>query len=91
MQVELPAAYSPDLVEITALASVLHSFYNGLENVFLSISKAVDADVPTLFFSPGVGRARESGGTTGQKLGSHQEITREVSEYLITRGRLVHA
>jgi hypothetical protein len=37
----------PDLVEITALASVLHSFYNGLENIFLSIAKGIDADVPT--------------------------------------------
>ena len=25
----------PDLVEVTAVASVLHSFYNGLENIFL--------------------------------------------------------
>ena len=36
----------PDLVEITALASVLHSFYNGLENIFLSIAKGIDMDVP---------------------------------------------
>ena len=35
-----------DLVEVTAAASVLHSFYNGLENVFLSIAKGIDADVP---------------------------------------------
>ena len=38
---------SPDLVEITAVGSVLHSFYNGLENIFLSIAKEVDLDVPT--------------------------------------------
>jgi hypothetical protein len=31
----------PDLVEITALASILHSFYNGLENIFLSIPKVL--------------------------------------------------
>jgi hypothetical protein len=37
----------PDLVEITALASVLHSFYNGLENIFLSIAKGLDQQVPT--------------------------------------------
>jgi hypothetical protein len=37
---------TPDLVDITAAASVLHSFYNGLENIFLSIAKGVDADVP---------------------------------------------
>jgi hypothetical protein len=37
----------PDLVEITAMASVLHSFYNGLENIFLSIVKGLDQQVPT--------------------------------------------
>jgi hypothetical protein len=38
---------APDLVQVTALASVLHSFYNGLENMFLSIAKGVDDAVPT--------------------------------------------
>ena len=38
---------TPDLVQVTALASVLHSFYNGLENIFLSIAKGVDDAVPT--------------------------------------------
>jgi len=28
----------PDLVEMTAVASVLHSFYNGLENIFMSVA-----------------------------------------------------
>lgn len=37
----------PDLIETTAAASVLHSFYNGLENIFLVIAKGIDADVPT--------------------------------------------
>ncbi len=37
---------TPGLVDATAVASVLHSFYNGLENVFLSIAKGIDADVP---------------------------------------------
>lgn len=37
----------PDLIEVTALASVLHSFYNGLENIFLSIAKGIDRDIPT--------------------------------------------
>jgi hypothetical protein len=35
-----------DLVEITALASVLHSFYNGLENIFLCIARGIDHNVP---------------------------------------------
>ncbi len=36
-----------DLVEVTAIASVLHSFYNGLENIFLVIAKGIDSDIPT--------------------------------------------
>lgn len=37
----------PDTVEIAAVASVVHSFYNGLENIFLSIAKLIDQDVPS--------------------------------------------
>jgi hypothetical protein len=37
---------TPDLVEVTAMASVLDSFYNGLENIFLSITKGLDQEVP---------------------------------------------
>ena len=37
----------PDLIETTAAASVLHSFYNGLELIFLSIAKRLDGQVPT--------------------------------------------
>lgn len=37
----------PDLIEVTACASVLHSFYNGLENIFLCIVKRIDRNVPT--------------------------------------------
>ncbi len=36
----------PSLIELTAMASVLHSFYNGLENAFLSIAKELDDSVP---------------------------------------------
>ena len=36
----------PDLVEMTALASVLHSFYNGVENVFILIAKKIDKNIP---------------------------------------------
>lgn len=35
---------APDLVETTALGSVLHSFYNGLEGIFLIVAKRVDED-----------------------------------------------
>ncbi len=36
----------PDLIEMTAIASVLHSFYNGIEGVFLLISKNMDKYIP---------------------------------------------
>lgn len=36
----------PSLIEVTALGSVLHSFYNGLENIFTTIAKDLDGDMP---------------------------------------------
>ncbi len=44
---ELVQVESPGLIEITASASVLHSFYNGIENIFLTIAKRIDRDTPT--------------------------------------------
>lgn len=32
----------PDFIEISAVGSTLHSFYNGLENIFLLIQKGID-------------------------------------------------
>ena len=37
----------PDLFNMTILGSVLHSFYNGLENIFDIIAKNIDKNVPT--------------------------------------------
>lgn len=37
---------TPDLVQTTALASVLHSFYNGLEGIFVAIAKEIDGELP---------------------------------------------
>jgi hypothetical protein len=37
---------APNLIELTAFASILHSFYNGLENIFLCIVKRIDINVP---------------------------------------------
>ena len=37
----------PDLTQTTALASVLHSFYSGIENIFLRIVKNADHITPT--------------------------------------------
>ena len=37
----------PSLIELTAIGSVLHSFYNGIENIFETIGKNVDGKLPT--------------------------------------------
>jgi len=37
---------TPDLFDMTILGSVLHSFYNGLENIFEIIAKNIDGVVP---------------------------------------------
>ena len=37
----------PDLFDMTILGSVLHSFYNGLENIFEIIAKNIDGVIPT--------------------------------------------
>jgi hypothetical protein len=39
--------HQPDTVEIAAVASVLHSFYNGIEKIFLIVAKQVDENAPT--------------------------------------------
>lgn len=38
---------TPDLFDMTILGSVLHPFYNGLENIFEIIAKNIDNSVPT--------------------------------------------
>lgn len=43
---ELVLVEEPDLVQTTAVASVLHSYYNGLENIFMIIAKGMDGSVP---------------------------------------------
>ena len=38
---------TPDAVEMAAISSIIHSFYNGLENIFMVIAKEVDEDFPS--------------------------------------------
>lgn len=38
---------APDLFDMTILGSVLHSFYNGIENIFEIIAKNIDNNVPS--------------------------------------------
>ena len=44
---DLDLEQTPDLLELTAFASVLHSFYNGIENILLSIAKNIDKKTPS--------------------------------------------
>ncbi|NVM30161.1 MAG: hypothetical protein HWN65_15060 [Candidatus Helarchaeota archaeon] len=36
----------PDFIELNALAMLLHSFYNGLENIFKQIARKIDGKIP---------------------------------------------
>lgn len=36
----------PDIIEITAAAQVLHSFYNGIESIIVLLLKYLDEDLP---------------------------------------------
>ena len=37
----------PDFIEITAIGGILHSFYNGIENIFVLIGKQLNFDFKT--------------------------------------------
>lgn len=37
---------TPELIEMTAMATVLHSFYNGIEKIFSIIGKEIDGNLP---------------------------------------------
>ncbi|WP_068963387.1 hypothetical protein [Desulfosporosinus sp. BG] len=37
----------PTLIELTAIGSILHSFYNGIENIFKTIGKNIDGKIPS--------------------------------------------
>lgn len=37
----------PDFIEITAIGGILHSFYNGIENIFVLIGKSLNFNFTT--------------------------------------------
>jgi hypothetical protein len=39
---------SPDPIEISALAAMLHAFYNGIENIFKRVSTELAGELPKL-------------------------------------------
>lgn len=36
----------PDVIELSALAAMLHSFYSGIENIFKRVAKELDGEFP---------------------------------------------
>jgi hypothetical protein len=44
---DLDLEQTPNILELTAFASVLHSFFNGIENLLLIIAKNIDNSVPS--------------------------------------------
>lgn len=47
--VSVARSRQPDLIETAALAQVLHSFYNGVERLFVLIVKATNRNLPSGF------------------------------------------
>jgi len=81
----------PDLVELTALASILHSFYNGLENIFLSISKGIDGDTPQGSHWHRDLLTQMSKPTPGRAAVLTEETSRQLADYLAFRHFYRHA
>jgi hypothetical protein len=43
--------YEPDFIEMSALATMLHSFYTGVENIFKRVALEIDGDIPSGYAS----------------------------------------
>jgi hypothetical protein len=41
----------PDFIELSALATMLHSFYTGIENIFKRVALEIDGDMPSGYAS----------------------------------------
>lgn len=75
-------AREPDLVETTAVASVLHSFYNGIENIFLRISKECGESVPDGDRWHRDLLTRMTGPAAGRAAVISTDLAQELAEYL---------
>ena len=47
--IDLCKIKKPDLMEMTIASTVLHSFYNGIENIIVAIGKDIDGEIPTAY------------------------------------------
>jgi hypothetical protein len=81
----------PDLLEVTAIASVLHSFYNGLENIFSTIAKNIDDRFPNGQFWHRDLLIQMSEENENRKSVLSNELKNTLSEYLGFRHFFRHA
>ncbi len=75
----------PSLIELTATASVLHSFYNGVENVLSRIDREID---PTMPAGPQWHRdllTRMIASTPARKAVLSEELGHSLADYLAFR------
>ena len=47
--IKLCEIQEPDLIYLSAVATMLHSFYNGIENIFMIVSKHIDENLPKTY------------------------------------------
>jgi len=81
---------NPDLIETMASAAVLHSFYNGLENIFLHIARDYDKTIPS--GNKWHKKLLEQMNTeNNRKAVLSEEKIQQLSEYLIFRHFFRHA
>ncbi|MBU0568960.1 hypothetical protein KJ693_12320 [bacterium] len=86
-----PKQNTPSLVEKTAMAALLHSFYTGVENIFLSVAKGIDRDIPA-----GAQSHRDLLGqmikrTLYRMPAISEKVKEKLSDYLIFRHFFRHA
>lgn len=72
----------PDVIEKTALAAVLHSFYNGVEKIFLSIVKELDEDNPEGSHWHRALLLRMTEENTRRKSVISEKLARQLADYL---------
>ena len=81
--IEKSLLQTPDYVKLTALGSILHSYYNGIESIFLIISKNIDRQTLDSERTNGNGSLMRIAPlalyTRDMEIGQRYELCREVS------------
>lgn len=82
---------TPSLVEKTAAAAVLHSFYTGVENIFLSVAKRIDKNIPAGTQSHIDLLVQMTEGTSNRSPVISEEVKKKLADYLVFRHFFRHA